>query len=130
MRKKTLFAALVMMLTLAFSSVALAYEIMPLWDYIDSCAPNLLIRGDTAYCTFDVDAANSKYEIKATVTLQKLNDSGYYGYVTGWSGLRGTGYLNFSSSYPITESGSYRIKCDVTVGTESVTFYAYDTKQA
>lgn len=123
-----MFVALVMMLTMACSSVALAYEIMPLWDYIDSCSPSLLIRGDTAYCSFYVDAANSSYEVKGTVTLQKLNDSGYYGYVTGWSGLRGTGSLNFSSSYPITESGSYRIKCDVTVGTESVTFYAYDTK--
>ena len=128
MKKKTLFVALVMMLTVAFSSVALASEIMPFWNNIDICLPDLTIRGNTAYCSFDVDAADSSYEIKATVTLQKLNDSGYYGYVTGWSGLRGTGSLNFSSSYPITESGSYRIKCDVTVGTESVTFYAYDTK--
>lgn len=128
MRKKTLFVALVMMLTMAFSSVALASEIMPFWNNIDICIPDLTIRGDTAYCTFDVNAADSSYTIKATVTLQKLNDSGYYGYVTGWSGLRGTGRLRFSESYTITESGDYRIKCDVTVGTESVTFYSYATK--
>lgn len=128
MKKKTLFVALVLMLTMVFSSVALAFNIMPLWDNIDSCCPALTIRGNTASCTFDVDAADSKATITARVTLQKLNSDGVYEYVTGWSGLSAKGSLSFSECYTVTESGSYRIKCDATVGDEGVTVYSYDTK--
>ena len=128
MKKKTLLLALVMMFTMVFSSVALAYDIMPLWDKTHSCQPVLTISGSKAYCSFDVDANNSKDQITATVTLQKLNSSNSYGYVTSWSGLSGTGRLRFSDSYTISGSGSYRIKCDVNVAGEAITVYAYATK--
>ncbi len=128
MRKKTLLLALVMIFTLALSSVAVAAEIMPLWDNASKCRPSLSISGSKAYCSLEVDAKNGSDTITATVTLQKLNANGKYGYVDSWSGLRGTGYLSFSGTGTASTSGSYRIKCDVNVGGESITVYAYATK--
>lgn len=129
MKTKTLLLALVMIFTMAFSSVALASDIMPIWDNTDLCKPVLTIRNSKAYCSLDVDAAYSSYKITATVTLQKLNSNNSYGYVTSWSGLSDNGSLHFSDSYTISGSGSYRIKCDINVAGEAITVYAYATKQ-
>ena len=125
MKKKTLLLALVMMFTMVFSSVALASDIMPIWDNTLSCQPVLTISGSKAYCSFDVDAYNSKDKITATVTLNSNNS---YAYVTSWSGLSDNGSLHFSDSYTISGSGSYRIKCDANVAGEAITVYAYATK--
>lgn len=128
MKKKTLLLALVMIFTMAFSSVALAFDIMPLWDKADSCLPSLSISGSNAYCSLNVEAVNASERITATVTLQKLNSNNSYGYVQSWSGLSGTGRLRFSGTGTASSSGSYRIKCDVNVGGEAITVYAYATK--
>lgn len=128
MRKKTLIMALAMILAMAFSSVAMAADIMPLWDNANSCQPSLRISGSNAYCTLNVDAVDSSYKITATVTLQKLGSNGKYGYVDDWSGLSGTGKLRFSGTGTASASGSYRIKCDVNVDGEPITVYAYATK--
>lgn len=129
MKNKTLLLALVMMFTMVFSSVALASDIMPIWDNTHSCQPVLTISGSKAYCSFEVEANNSKDKITATVTLQKLNSNNSYAYVTSWSGLSDNGFLHFSDSYTISGSGSYRIKCDANVAGEAITVYAYATKQ-
>lgn len=129
MKKKTLLLALVMMFTVVCSSVALASDIMPIWENTRTCLPVLSISGSKAYCSFDVDAYNSKDKITATVTLQKLNSNNSYAYVTSWSGLSDNGSLHFSDSYTISGSGSYRIKCDANVAGEAITVYAYATKQ-
>ena len=128
MKNKTLLLALVMMFTMVFSSVALASDIMPIWDNTHSCQPVLTISGSKAYCSFEVEANNSKDKITATVTLQKLNSNNSYAYVTRWSGLSDNGFLHFSDSYTISGSGSYRIKCDANVAGEAITVYAYATK--
>ena len=128
MKNKTLLLALVMMFTIVFSSVALASDIMPIWDNTHSCQPVLTISGSKAYCSFEVEANNSKDKITATVTLQKLNSNNSYAYVTSWSCLSDNGFLHFSDSYTISGSGSYRIKCDANVAGEAITVYAYATK--
>lgn len=130
MRNRRMLFALLLFLAMAFSSVAVASEIMPLWDSNARCLPNLVISGNNAYCTLDVDAASSSDKITANIYLQKQNSRGNYTTQQSWTNQTGTGNLNFSAIGSASSGESYRIKCDVVVngsgGTDNITVYAYD----
>jgi len=132
MRNKRFLFALLLCLAMAFSSVAVASEIMPFWNSNAKCVPNLVISGNNAYCTLNVDPASSSDKITANISLQKQNSRGNYTTQQSWTNQTGTGKLRFSATGSASDSGSYRIKCDVVVngsgGTDNITVYAYDNK--
>lgn len=132
MRNKRFLFTLLLCLAMAFSSVAVASEIMPFWNSNARCAPLLVISGNNANCQLDVYADNSSDNITANIYLQKQNSQGNYTTQQSWTNQTGTGKLRFSATGSASASGSYRIKCDVVVngsgGTDNITVYAYDNK--
>ena len=132
MRNKRFLFALLLCLAMAFSSVAVASEIMPFWNSNARCAPLLVISDNNANCKLDVYAENSSDKITANIYLQKQNSRGNYTTQQSWTNQTGTGKLRFSATGSASDSGSYRIKCDVVVdgsgGTDNITVYAYDNK--
>ena len=71
MKNKTLLLALVMMFTMVFSSVALASDVMPIWDNTHSCQPVLTISGSKAYCSFEVEAELQGLPVLCPLSLQE-----------------------------------------------------------
>ena len=62
MRNKRFLFVLLLCLAMAFSSVAVASEIMPFWNSNARCVPALVISGNNANCKLDVYAENCKKE--------------------------------------------------------------------
>ena len=62
MRNKRFLFVLLLCLAMAFSSVAVASEIMPFWNSNARCAPLLVISDNNANCKLDVYSENCKKE--------------------------------------------------------------------
>lgn len=121
-------SALMLALCLLLSVNALA--VVPMADSTTKCTPYFSVNGNTAICSLRVNAQDSSASITAAVTLLKSDGEGGYTVLHRWTGLRGTGTLEFSDSYTsgkITGGAAYRMEYSVRVvgknGTDNVSSF-------
>lgn len=123
-------SVMMLALCLMLSVNANALSVNPMANSTTSCTPSLYIRKNTAYCTLSVDAQDSSASITATITLLKSDGEGGFTVLYRWTGLKGTGSLNFSDTYTsskITSGTTYRMEYSVRVvgngGTDTISRY-------